>query len=144
MAIDYPAGNTRITATSTTSHTLNSTSSWTTHLTTGNFTTGANSSITAFVNLVHGYESGNVNVIGELDLNDGSTSTRQQLFCQGIGGNKAFGSHNMAWTWYNVGAGTYHVDLRIINKGSGTTGHTHYFHNGDNGVPDILIVTYNA
>ena len=144
MALDYPGDWTRTTATSTSSHVLNSTSSWTTHLTTSTFTTGCIGPVHAFVNLVHGYESGAVNVVGELLLDDGSTSTRQQLFCQGVGGNKAFGSHNMAWTWHNVSAGSHHVELRIINKSSGTTGRTHYFHTGDTTVPDILIVNYMA
>ena len=100
--------------------------------------------IRADVSLVHGYESGAVNVTGRLLLNNGSASPEQQLFCQGIGGNKAFGAHNMSWTWYNVGAGTHHVDLEVINKSSGTTGITCYFHPGSTGLPDQLMVTYHA
>lgn len=144
MAIDCGTAMTMTDTSTTANRTLNSTSNWTTHLTTNNFTTGALSWIRADVSLVHGYESGAVNVTGRLLLNNGSASPEQQLFCQGIGGNKAFGAHNMSWTWYNVGAGTHHVDLEVINKSSGTTGITCYFHPGSTGLPDQLMVTYHA
>lgn len=144
MAIDSGTFNTRIIDSSTSNVTLNSTSSWSTVLSTSNFTTGCLGWIRADLSLVHAYEAGAVNAKCRFLLNDSNHSDEIQVFTQGIGGNKAFGAHNASWTWYNVGAGTYHVDVQMINIAGSTTGITCYFHNGDTSLPDKLMVTYQA
>ena len=149
MAIDSTTWDTRLVTTNSSSVTLNYSTSFTNLITSNSFTLGTISPIKLSLNLIHQYEQGATNVAYRFQLINASGtvvagSNEMQVSKQGFGSNASFGAHNMHWTFYNSGAGTYTARVQGRNIGnSGTQAITTYF-SPNTQLNDQFVITYQA